>query len=256
MTNFSISIELLDYKMEIAAYKNIFQNEEDHFFYKANHEIVLSLVRHYLTAQSAMVLDAGCGTGLMAAKLGRFGRVWGIDISPEAVKFAKKRGVKVRKASVLKIPFRANTFDLITSLDVIYHKQVDDIVALREFYRVLKPNGILILRVPANKWLKLNHDKEVHTRERYIPGELKRKLLNAGFQIRLLSFVNMVLLPLAILKQLQESFEPKKIESGVGKVHPLINRVLLALLLIEVTLLRYVNLPFGLGIISVCRKTL
>lgn len=241
--------------MEIVEYRNIFQNEKDHFFYKANHEIVLSLVRRYLAAQSAMVLDAGCGTGLMAAKLGRFGRVWGIDISPEAVKFAKKRNVKVKKASVLKIPFRADTFDLVTSIDVIYHKQVRDSIALSEFYRVLKPGGILILRVPANKWLRLVHDKEVHTRERYTPYELQKKLLRAGFQIELLSFVNMVLLPLAILKQLKESLSNKKIESGIGKMHPVINKIILALLLIEVTLLRYVNLPFGLGLVSVCRKT-
>lgn len=241
--------------MQTSEYRNIFEHEETHFFYQANHVIVLSLVKQYLKTKNPKILDAGCGTGLLAKKLGRFGDVLGIDINPEAVKFAKKRGVKVKKASVLRIPFRANTFDLVTSLDVIYHREVNDNVALREFYRVLKPGGILILRVPANKWLKLMHDKEVHTRERYTPSELKRKLLKAGFQINLLSFVNMVLLPLAVLKQLKESLSTKKVESGVGKVHPLINKVLLALLLIEVTFLRYINLPFGLGLISVCRKT-
>lgn len=242
--------------MQTAEYKNIFQNESSHFFYKANHAIVLSLAKRFLGVKSPKILDAGCGTGLLAKKLGRLGNVWGIDISPEAVKFAKKRGVKVKRASVLKIPFQANTFDLVTSLDVIYHKQVKDNIALSEFYRVLKPGGILILRVPANKWLRLVHDKEVHTRERYTHYELQKKLLRAGFQIELLSFVNMVLLPLAILKQLKESLSNKKIESGVGRVYPFINKIILTLLLIEVTLLRYVNLPFGLGLISVCRKSL
>jgi 2-polyprenyl-3-methyl-5-hydroxy-6-metoxy-1,4-benzoquinol methylase len=79
--------------MEITEYKNIFDNEKSHFFYVANHGIVLSFVKKFKSRGKVNILDAGCGTGLLAKKLEEFGDVWGIDISPIAVNFAKIRGL-------------------------------------------------------------------------------------------------------------------------------------------------------------------
>lgn len=246
--------------MEIAEYKNIFENEERHFFYVANHNIILSLLKKYLkTSQKILkILDAGCGTGYLAKRLEKYGQVWGIDINPYAISFAKRRGVKVKKSSVTKIPFQTNNFDVVVSVDVIYHKEVrDDKKAIREFLRVLKPGGILILRVPANKWLKLTHDRHVHTRERYDKKELRNKLIKVGFRIEKLSFVNSLLLPIAVIQQIWENiFQPESTSSAIGPLPSLINKTLTHFLSIERDILLKIDLPFGIGLIAVCRKPL
>ncbi len=242
--------------MQLSEYENIYKNEGSHFFYVANHHIILTFVKKYLKTprMATQILDAGCGTGLLAKKLGQFGKVSAIDISPEAIRFSKKRGVQARQGSINKIPFGAGTFDLVVSMDVLYHKKVDDKNALREFYRVLKPGGVLILRVSANKWLSLNHDKHVHARQRYSMGEVKNKTLKAGFKLEKVSYVNMVLLPLAIVKQFIETIiEEKETVSGV-RSSGFLNTMLLSILSIEPMLISHINLPFGLGIVVVGRK--
>lgn len=245
--------------MEFREYKNIFENEDSHFLYVARHELIISALRKHLAGKSPKnlkILDAGCGAGGLAKKLGRFGRVRGIDINKEALKFSKKRGIRVKKGSVTNIPFINATFDVVVCVDVIYHKAVeDDKKALSEFFRVLRPGGFLILRVPANKWLRLKHDLFVHTRERYNKEEIEKKLKRAGFVIKKLSFVDSLLLFPAIIKCLLEklptSQEP---ESGIKPLPKLINGLLSNILTLEIRLLSKTDLPFGLGIIAVCQK--
>lgn len=218
--------------------------------------MILSLVEKYAKSRETLkVLDAGCGTGYLVKKLEQFGEVVGVDSNPEAIKFAKKRGVNARLASVNKLPFKSDSFDLVVSVDVIYHKEVDDQKALSEFFRVLKPAGILILRVPANKWLNLRHDKHVHTRERYEKDELVEKLERADFKIEKISFVNFVLLPLAAIRYFFERLnKDKETSSGVGHTHPFVNSVLIFILSLEARLITKLNFPFGLGLVAVCRK--
>lgn len=242
--------------MEKQEYLNIYQNENKHFFYRANHELFLSHVTSFASGrpQDLNILDAGCGTGLLTKKLKKFGRVVGVDISSDALRFSRKRGINVRKASVDKLPFKDSSFDLIVSMDVIYHNSVNDKKALREFFRVLKPGGILILRVPANKWLYSQHDKHVHTRHRYSKKELIGKLKKAGFKVDKISYINSTLFIPALLKVMVEKMQKTSSSSSISKINPTINGILFSLLSIENFLLKFTNLPFGIGLVGVARK--
>ena len=244
--------------MQISEYKNIFENEESHFFYVANHKIILSLLNKYLTHKSKIkILDAGCGTGLLTKKLKMFGDVTGLDYSKDALSFAKMRGIKTKLGSVTKLPFPDNSFDAVVSIDVIAHEAVQpDTKAIKEFNRVLKHGGILLIRVSANKWLHLKHDEHVYTVNRYSLRELKGKLQRNKFSVLKISYTNMALLPLAILRMLFEKVSNKGSDSAVGSVPPFINKIMTTALSIEAFLLRYYNLPFGIALISVSRKPL
>lgn len=243
--------------MEITEYRNIYENEDTHFFYAGNHKIILSLIRKYFgcAPRKLKILDAGCGTGLLAKKMEQFGEVVGVDNNPKAIKFAKKRGVNARLASVNKLPFKSGSFDLVVSVDVIYHEAVDDKGALGEFFRVLRPGDFLMLRVPANKWLGTLHDRHVHTRERYSKENLREKLENAGFVIEKLSFVNLSLVPLVLGRRLWEEIaRPAASASAVGKFPRILNNLLSFLLSIEARFLLAGNLPLGIGLVAVCRR--
>ena len=244
--------------MEITEYKNIYDNEETHFFYVTTNYLIISLISKYSSGKKLKILDAGCGTGLLAKQLQKLGEVTAVDISPEAVKLAKKRGVMVNQASVLKLPFYANSFDVLVSVDVITHKSIiNDLIPLKEFYRVLKPGGIQILRVSANSWLHMIHDKHVHMNHRYNKDELFHKLKKVKFRVLKLSFVNGVLLPPMIFRFfLEKIFSPNFTSSAIATVNTNVNKLLTKMLIYESKLILQYDIPFGIGLVAVAKKPL
>ena len=96
------------------------------------------------------LLDIGCGDGTLGyfAK-NKYKEVYGVDISEEALKIAKKRDIIVEKVNLNeeKLPFENDYFDAVTCLDVIEHVfEPRDLI--REINRVLKRGGILIISTP------------------------------------------------------------------------------------------------------------
>jgi len=102
------------------------------------------------------VLDAGCGTGTLALMLkkqvGNNGLVAGIDVSSGMLKQAKIKSDKenllidFRVASIEKIPFSDNFFDLVTSTWVVHQLSLPlKKKGLKEIFRVLRPGGHFLL---------------------------------------------------------------------------------------------------------------
>ncbi len=242
--------------MEISEYRNIYQNEATHFFYVNTHGTVISFIKKYFTIKSRIkILDAGCGTGLLLKKISPFGQVYGVDNHQEAIALSRKRGLKnVRLASVSSLPFKPETFDLITCIDVLYHKDISsDRKVLKEFYRVLKPGGVLILKNPAYDWLRGHHDSIVHTAHRYTKSELNSKLQRAGFKIKKITYAYTFIFPFVLLKRVSGRFF-KNSSSDVEEIPQFLNKLLLTLQTIETRIILIFNLPFGLSIYSVCQK--
>ena len=88
----------------------------------------------------------------MVTYLAEFGQVTGCDISPIALCFSRsRRAQRLALASVGRLPFRSNSFDLVTSFDVLYEQAVsDDAAPLREFARVLVDGGRILSRTVAS----------------------------------------------------------------------------------------------------------
>ena len=83
------------------------------------------------------------------------------------------------------LPFRDESFDLVTSFDILYFEGIRDETALQETARVLRPGGRLLIRVPAFDWLRGTHDIKVSTAHRYTSKELALKLAKSGLEIEL-----------------------------------------------------------------------
>ena len=251
-------VEIDDFEeiMEISEYQNIFENEEKHFYYVTIHSLVLGLIGKYVRVGPRKILDAGCGTGGLLKKLCAFGEASGVDISPEAIKYSRKRGLVLKCAGVTNLPFPEESFDVVTSIDVIYHKAVgDDVEALKEMRRVLKEEGVLILRVPANKYLLSAHDREVHTARRYSKKDIGDKMTKAGFHIKQISYVGMVLFPLSLVKILLERIFGNASSSSIDSLPSWINWCFTQVLMLENRLiLSGISLPFGQGLIVVAQR--
>ena len=158
----------------------MFDAEETQWWYAGMRAISMALLSPALAArpESAWILDAGCGTGNNLLHLSRLGRAVGVDLSDDALRFCRIRGVSAAKADLLALPFADAAFDCVTSFDVLYHRWVeDDRAAVAELARVLRPGGVLLLRVPALRALWGAHDEAVHSRHRYTRGEVEARLV-------------------------------------------------------------------------------
>jgi SAM-dependent methyltransferase len=204
------------------------------------------------------VLDAGCGTGGNGEFLWRYGQPFGADLAREALVLGWRRlPGRIAGASVEALPFLASSFDLVTSFDVLYHRAViDEQTALRETWRVLKPGGYFLLRLPAYRWLSSAHDRRVHGRHRYTAGEVRATLATAGFQVERLSYINSLLFPVPLLQRLLERVRPaQQDDSEMLPPSPSVNTALRLVLQAEAAWLgRGGRFPVGLSVLSLARK--
>ncbi|HCR70816.1 MAG TPA: methyltransferase type 11 [Anaerolineae bacterium] len=232
--------------------------EDHHWWYRGMEAITRKLInQHIQTKTKIKILDAGCGTGAaMTTYLKDYGEVTGIDLYPQALDFCRKRNAKhLARASVLDLPLATASFDMVTSFDVLYEKGVmHEMKALKEFFRVLTPQGKLLMRLPAYDWLRGEHDERVHTNRRYTKNLVKKLLEQSGFIVEHLSYANTILFPLAVIKRLTEKILPSKSQSDLtletGKFNELLKRILAS----EAFFVSKFGLPYGLSIFAVARK--
>jgi 2-polyprenyl-6-hydroxyphenyl methylase/3-demethylubiquinone-9 3-methyltransferase len=102
------------------------------------------------------LLDVGCGDGALTVLVkDKYRKVYGVDISAEAIARAKERGVEAVRVNLNSetLPFEAGYFDTVSCLDVIEHV-FDPRVLIREIYRVLRPGGEGFLSTPNIRFLR------------------------------------------------------------------------------------------------------
>jgi SAM-dependent methyltransferase len=237
----------------------MFDLEEKLWWFLGMRQISGALLDRYFPAigRDRSILDVGCGTGGMLGALRSYGRTFGTDASRQALRLAATRArAPLVQADACRLPFASASFDLVTCFDVLYHLRVaSDRDALLEMARVLRPEGLILLRVPALNLFRGRHDVAVHTRHRYAKQELMSKLTLAGLAPDFVSYVNFFLLPLALLRRGVDRFlRPGHGGSEVEPVAPWINRALLRILRIESRWIRYGPLPLGLSLVAVAQK--
>jgi len=128
------------------------------------------------------VLDAGCGSGYGADVLATLGghHVTGIDLSAEAVCFARRRapGVRFTQGSCAALPFADESFDLVVNIDNIEHVE-DAAAALRQMRRVLRPGGLYAVTTPCT-WPGKDVSR-YHVRE-YSREDFEALLVRSGLE--------------------------------------------------------------------------
>lgn len=111
---------------------------------------LLPILKKYFR-QGQKIIEAGCGLGKWVIYFDKKGfDIIGVDNNKYVLKKLKSLypRLKIKFASVEKLPFKENTFDFYLSLGVIEHFRDGPYKALKEAYRVLKPEGIAIIEVP------------------------------------------------------------------------------------------------------------
>jgi SAM-dependent methyltransferase len=244
--------------MERHTYPILYRIESDHWWHSSRRAIVLDRIADvYAGRQDLRMVDAGCGTGLMLRELERFGAAEGVDISDDALAFCRDRGLTcVHKGSLTDLPFEDGSIDVVTVLDVLEHIE-DQVAALREIRRVLKPGGRLFLFAPAHDWLWSLQDEISHHVRRYTKRSLASATRAADLTIDRMTYVNFFLLPAIFLGRLalKVVLKFRDVESENG-LHPAwSNGILARIFRWEIPILRRSDLPFGASLLLVARRT-
>ena len=238
-------------------YKKMFQFEDFYWWYRGAHRILINYFEKYVAGNTDLnVLDVGCGTGKNLDLLDSHGNIVGVDISAEAIKYAKLRKAQRRllQADALFLPFSNSAFDCLVAFDVLYTLE-NDVNALMEFNRVLKNGALLIMNVPSYNWLRGRHDTAVSTRQRYCRKSLAKKLFESGFKIEKITYWNTFLFPLEAFVRIVTSFIMKEnYKSDLYDLPGPINSLLTKIIFLEAYLVKRINFPFGLSLAVVARK--
>ena len=233
--------------------------EKDNWWWRGRRKIFLKILgKDFGKKKGRKILDVGCGTGIMLSHLARFGEVVGVDIAKEAIGFCQKKGLeKVYLGDAQKLPFGSKKFDLVTAFDTLEHVK-DDKKALKEFYRVLQGGGMILLTVPAHPVIWSSHDDRNQHYRRYTKDDFRSKVLEAGFKIKRITYMNSLLfLPAFTFRFLTGVFN----RSGVFKAHTdfhrmpwLINDILTWAFGGEAVILQNFNLPIGITLLIEAKK--
>jgi SAM-dependent methyltransferase len=247
-------------EMEPAEYEVMYQREENYWWYVGLRDLVLSHIARFSQGRESLtILDAGCGTGKLLEMCQAY-RAYGLEWSPDAFRFLGLRHLdNVARATICRIPFPDETFDLVISLDVLYCvASPGDVQALREMFRVLKKGGALLLNLPAYEFLRSHHDAAIHTQRRYTRGRLRDMLKQVGFQVQAITYRNSLLFPIAVVVRCTQKLfrpAPAKPRSDLHPLPNLLNRALTLPLFLENRLIRSgVSFPFGLSVFGVVTR--
>jgi SAM-dependent methyltransferase len=185
--------------MQLDEYRKLADVEDRMWYFRALNRRITHWLARELPPRPAQVLDAGCGTGGLIKHLRVAQPDWrltGLDFSPRACEWARLRtNAEIVEGSITALPFADGSFDAVVSADVVCQVE-DGARALREFARVLRPGGLVLVNVPAFRWLWSYHDDTCETKHRYTRPELTALAQEAGFGVRFASYANGLSLPL------------------------------------------------------------
>jgi SAM-dependent methyltransferase len=202
------------------------------------------------------ILDYGCGTGGNTEAYAALGEVIGIEPDAGAIRLAHMQGrCRYCRASGTRLPFRSDVFAAVVASDVLEHIE-DDLAAVEEIARVIRPGGTAIISVPAHPWLFSEHDAALHHFRRYSKTTLRRLLEQGGLRLRWLSYWNAALFPvICVHRMLAKRYRLQQPRSDTRSTPWLINEALAALLAGEGAILRHATLPWGLSLVGVADRT-
>jgi ubiquinone/menaquinone biosynthesis C-methylase UbiE len=247
--------------MNAAEFANIARCERDLWWFRGQRRIMANVLEPLLRGRAIVdVLEAGCGTGYQSAEFARrYGwRMFPLDLDSAGLHFAATAGVgRLTQADIGQLPFPGGSFDAVTSLDVLVHFAMGaEDAALREFARVLRPKGLLILRVAALDILRSRHSAFAHERQRFTQARLQKAVSSAGIHTLYWTYANTLLLPVALAKfRVWEVLTRKPPASGVTLVPGWLDALLYSALHAESILLGMgFNLPLGQSLVLIGEK--
>ena len=241
--------------MEREVFDRMAEQDQIHWWYVARRKILASLIaREAELPEDARILEVGCGTGHNFEMLKSFGRLDALEVDDAARNLASTRlGAPVGDAPLPDLPgVPDGHYDLVALLDVLEH--VDNRAeSLRSIVAKLRPNGKILITVPAYQWMWSAHDEVHHHKRRYSRAQMLGLVRAGGLEPIKASYFNAILFPLAAAVRFAKKLA--RIDSSDDAMPPAaINSLFRGLFSAEAGWLARHDLPFGLSIVVIARR--
>lgn len=228
-----------------------------HWWVKGHYAIVKGLIKQYAASvglANALSLDIGCSGGHVTEFLRQYGPAYGFDISFDGLLCSANRS-GLLQADAMAIPFKDDTFDIVTLFDVAEHVE-DDLALFREVRRVLKKAGVMFINVPAHDFLWGAHDEWNNHKRRYSKKYFIDLVNKSGFKPVKLTYLHPhLLLPMAAVRfmdRFRKNEGPAK--DGFISLGPFLDNILFQTLVIESNVIKKLCFPFGISIFGILEK--
>jgi SAM-dependent methyltransferase len=241
--------------MDDSVYHLHYEQEEKHWWFAARSIIVRRIIEKYGNLKPGdTILDIGCGTGAILKSLSETYRVVGIDMSPLAVEYSKKRGLtEVFQMTAEEFPAERYDVKAALLLDVVEHID-DDLSVLQRAREIVGRDGRVIVTVPAYMWMWSAHDVLHHHKRRYSARQLRDVLERAGLEPVKFTFYNTLLFPIGAAKKLLDRGKSATIDATkLDTPSPAMNSMLKAIFASEKGIIPNINLPFGISLLAVSK---
>jgi len=187
----------------------------------------------------------------------------GSDCIPEPLEKIAEHNpdIPLIQFDLVNCPLPDKCVDVIIALNVLEHID-DDVAALRQIYRILRPGGCAIIEVPANPALYDFYDKQLKHFRRYTLDELSRKAEQAAFTLEHPSHLGFFIYPAFRFMKLRNKQTMKQTEvdtqdSVKHLIHlggPVMNKVLFFMMRIELNLGKIARYPYGIRCLITLKK--
>ncbi len=232
----------------------MYELEDHHWWFRGKRLLIAETIRRLRKNDCQIILDAGCGTGVMSNELAKLGKVIGVDTSEEALKFYKSRGLNGMLSDIKELPFPDKCFDFVIASDVLEHVS-DDFAALNELKRVLKDDGYIIVTVPAHQFLYSAHDKALNHYRRYSKKCLLNLINQCELRVYKLSYTNFFIFPFVFMARMaQKLIKPRLVKTNTGKVPNLVNEILYRIYQFEAAWIKRHGFFTGVSLFAVLRR--
>lgn len=241
--------------MELSVYEEMAALETGHWWFGGRREILRAVLRRHLGPRRDLaVLDVGAGTGGNLDMLAEFGRVWALEPHAAALRALPNKDVTVVPGVVPETSLGLQ-FDLICLLDVLEHID-DDRAAMAWTDRHLRPGGLVVVTVPAYRFLWSGHDVAHHHRRRYTRRQVAE--VYRPWTPRTVSYFNTVLfLPIVAVRLAGRILDPvlrRPPRSHAQLCPEPVNSLLKWIFASERWAILRWPLPFGVSILGVFEK--
>lgn len=174
--------------------------EPYHFWFQNRRDKICHIFREFVPKR-ARILEIGGGTGFIAEKMLNLG--YSIEMGEvhcNGLNYAKKKGIKKLYQFDLFNPPFDEEFDVICLFDVFEHLN-DELQALTCIKKMLKAGGMLILTVPAHRWLWSHEDVIAGHKRRYIKKHMDSLFHSAEMETVHLKYFFSAILPFLFLRK-------------------------------------------------------
>jgi SAM-dependent methyltransferase len=239
----------------------------DHWWYRARRDWLAQELGAVIP-RGEWCLDIGCGTGEAMDTLGTLltpegrgsgdlvGAVAGTDLSSHVLGHVRRRdpATRIMRSLATQLPFADACAGSVVSMCVIEHLD-DDLGALREYHRVLRPGGAIFVSVPSYQWLWGLHDDLAAHRRRYSARQLVATVEEAGFVVDRHTYLFSFLVPPAVVMRRTPVRRLLTVtEDEMSMMHPAVDAGFALLARAERAVGRRWRVPFGLSILAVGHK--